>query len=89
MTISKGLVDNRLEQYILAALIGVIIWNLITWYLEFQAAHALIGGLLGATIVFTSSTTYRLDRVLEKVVIPLFTFLDRISCRFLFDDYHI
>lgn len=77
MTISKGLVDIRLEQYvILAALIGAIIWNLITWYLGIpsSSSHALIGGLLGATIVFTSSTKHIVwTGVLEKVVIPLFT----------------
>lgn len=77
MTISKGLVDVRLEQYvILAALIGAIIWNLITWYLGIpsSSSHALIGGLLGATIVFTASTKHIIwAGVLEKVVIPLFT----------------
>lgn len=77
MTISKGLVDVRLEQYvILAALIGAIIWNLITWYLGIpsSSSHALIGGLLGATIVFTASTKHIVwEGVLEKVVFPLFT----------------
>lgn len=77
MTISKGLVDVKLEQYvILAALIGAIIWNLITWYLGIpsSSSHALIGGLLGATIVFTASTKHVVwAGVLEKVVFPLFT----------------
>jgi PiT family inorganic phosphate transporter len=37
---------------VLAALIGAISWNLITWYLGFpsSSSHALIGGLAGAGI---------------------------------------
>ncbi|WP_027398344.1 inorganic phosphate transporter [Anaerovorax odorimutans] len=77
LTISKGLVDIKLEQYvILAALIGAIIWNLITWILGIpsSSSHALIGGLLGATIVFTASTEHVIwTGVLHKVVIPLFS----------------
>jgi len=39
-TISKGLVDVALEQYvILAALIGAILWNLFTWWRGIQAVH--------------------------------------------------
>lgn len=77
MTISTGLVDVALEQYvILAALIAAIIWNLITWYLGIpsSSSHALIGGLIGATIVYTMSFEHILwGGVLEKVIIPLFT----------------
>lgn len=77
MTISTGLVDVALEQYvILAALIGAIIWNLITWYLGIpsSSSHALIGGLIGATIVYTMSFEHILwNGVFEKVIIPLFT----------------
>lgn len=76
LTISKGLVDVKLEQYvILAALIGAIIWNLITWYIGIpsSSSHALIGGLLGATIVFTASTENIIwSGVVHKVIIPLF-----------------
>ncbi|MEG2199474.1 MAG: inorganic phosphate transporter, partial [Anaerovorax sp.] len=77
MTISTGLVDVALEQYvILAALLASIIWNLITWYLGIpsSSSHALIGGLIGATIVYTMSFKHILwGGVFEKVVIPLFT----------------
>lgn len=75
-TISKSLVSVQLEQYvILAALIGAIIWNLFTWWkgIPSSSSHALIGGLLGATIVYTSSTqSIQIDGVLHKVIIPLF-----------------
>lgn len=77
MTITHGLVSVELEQYvILAALLGAITWNLITWYLGIpsSSSHALIGSLLGATIVHTMSLEYvKWDGVLEKVVIPLCT----------------
>ena len=77
MTISKGLVSVELEQFvILSALLGAIIWNLITWYLGIpsSSSHALIGSLLGATIVSTMSMEGVIwDGVLRKIVIPLFT----------------
>ena len=76
-TISKGLVDIQLEQYvILAALIGAIICNLFTWWMGIpsSSSHALIGSLVGAVIVYTMSTEHIIwTGVLTKVIIPLFT----------------
>ena len=76
-TISSGLVDISLPQYvILAALIGAIIWDLFTWWnsIPTSSSHALIGGLLGATIAFTMGTSDVLwSGVVQKVIIPLFT----------------
>jgi len=48
--INVAIVDNAL---IVAALIGAICWNLITWWvgLPSSSSHALIGGLIGAAIV--------------------------------------
>jgi len=56
---------------VLAALIGAITWNLITWYfgLPSSSSHALIGGLVGAALA--SATVVRWDSVVEKVVIPM------------------
>lgn len=52
--ISSGLVDpKQVTQYvILAALLGAIIWDLLTWWwgLPTSSSHALIGGLAGAGI---------------------------------------
>lgn len=77
MTISTGLVGVPVDQYvILAALLGAIAWNLITWYfgIPSSSSHALIGGLLGAAIVFTvSAESIIWSGVMRKVVIPLFT----------------
>ena len=76
-TISKGLVDVELEQYvILAALIGAILWNLFTWWkgIPSSSSHALIGSLIGAVIAYTMNTGDILwDGVLAKVIIPLVT----------------
>src|SRR6476661_10029019 len=47
------LIQQDLRLYVLmAALIGAIIWNLITWYfgLPTSSSHALIGGYGGAAI---------------------------------------
>ena len=54
-TIGKGVVRRRsawTHWVILAALIGAITWNLITWYcgIPSSSSHALIGGLAGAAV---------------------------------------
>ena len=53
-TIGKGIVDPAIIDplVVLAALIGAIAWNVITWLLGIpsSSSHALIGGLLGAGI---------------------------------------
>lgn len=55
-TIASGLVDTNVVavtlQVILCALLGGIIWNLITWWrgLPSSSSHALIGGLCGAAL---------------------------------------
>ncbi len=75
-TISKSLVNVPLEQYvILAALIGAIMWNLIVWWkgIPSSSSHALIGSLMGATAVYTSTLkSIQFHAVLVKVIIPLF-----------------
>lgn len=76
-TITSGLVGITLDQYvILAALIGAIIWNLLTWWkgIPSSSSHALIGSLIGATIVYTMGVQNVLwGGVFQKVIIPLIT----------------
>lgn len=54
-TIAGGLVDkaSATEAVVLAAVIGAIVWNLITWKwgIPSSSSHALIGGLCGAAVV--------------------------------------
>ena len=47
---SPSLID---EKVIIAALIGAITWNLLTWYfgIPSSSSHALIGGLIGAVLI--------------------------------------
>ena len=77
MTIAKGIVSVQLELYVvLAALLGAIIWDLFTWWqgIPSSSSHALIGSLIGATIVFSRSTEPIIwGGVAMKVVVPLFT----------------
>ena len=56
---------------VLAALLGAITWNLITWYygLPSSSSHALIGGLVGAGLA--GSVTVQWDSVVERVVYPM------------------
>ena len=53
-TVGKGIVDPGVvdNHVIFGALIGAIAWNVITWYygLPSSSSHALIGGMIGATI---------------------------------------
>lgn len=53
-TIGSGLVDTSVVSMptVLCALIGAIIWNLLTWYfgLPSSSSHALIGGLCGSAL---------------------------------------
>ncbi len=61
ITIGSGIVNPHqvTQQVIIAALMAAIIWNLTTWYfgLPSSSSHALIGGLLGAAVVFKGSLT--------------------------------
>ena len=54
-TIGKGTVDPQFVDHIVifGALMGAIAWNVITWYfgIPSSSSHALIGGLVGATVV--------------------------------------
>jgi PiT family inorganic phosphate transporter len=58
---------------ILAALLGAIIWNLITWRagLPSSSTHALIGGLIGAVIVGLGFSSVQWGTVFTKMIIPL------------------
>ena len=76
-TIASGLVDDAAvtQVVIAAALIGAIAWNLITWQrgLPSSSSHALIGGLLGATIIAAGTGALNVNGIVNKVLIPMFT----------------
>ncbi len=59
-TMGKGIVraDVVTNDLILAALVGAILWDILTWYLGLptSSSHALIGGLAGAALVQSGSS---------------------------------
>ena len=69
-TIGKGIVDTGVidERVVLSALIGAIVWDVITWRygLPTSSSHALIGGLVGAGIA-RAGTGVIIGSGLEKV----------------------
>src|SRR5438094_7594956 len=73
-TVGKGIIDTGLanEKTVLAALIGAIVWNLITWWrgLPSSSSHALIGGLIGAALVQSGSKGVEWHGVVHKVAFP-------------------
>lgn len=82
-TIGKGIVSSNVitPNLVLAALVGAILWDLITWYLGLpsSSSQALIGGLIGAAIVkagIGSLIWAGLDKTLSFMVIsPIAGFL--------------
>jgi PiT family inorganic phosphate transporter len=88
-TIASGLVDTKVvtQEVLLCALLGGIVWNLVTWYwgLPSSSSHALIGGLVGASVAMANSWSvviwsqpdaehwYKGKGLLWKVLVPMFT----------------
>ncbi len=74
-TIGNGLISAQFESQtvIAAALIGAIIWNLLTWRLGIpsSSSHALIGGLLGAVAISGGFGAWQMDGIVNKVLVPL------------------
>ncbi|MES2756164.1 MAG: inorganic phosphate transporter [Pseudomonadota bacterium] len=82
-TVGKGTIDPAVvDQYVIfGALVGAIIWNLITWYygIPSSSSHALIGGLVGAAVAKSGTGALigsgLIKTVLFIVVSPLVGFL--------------
>jgi PiT family inorganic phosphate transporter len=76
-TLGKGIVEPAAvtQLVVLAALIGAVIWNFVTWYygIPSSSSHALIGGLVGAVLSAATSEDVKWNGILEKVVIPTVT----------------
>ena len=74
-TVGAGLVETEAvtQTVIAAALIGAIVWNLLTWRLGIpsSSSHALIGGLLGATLISAGFAAWQMDGIVGKVIVPL------------------
>ena len=78
-TIGKGIIDPSVVDLpvIAGALIGAIIWNLLTWWwgLPSSSSHALVGGLIGAGVakggVGVLGTTKIVQTAVFIVISPL------------------
>jgi PiT family inorganic phosphate transporter len=74
-TVGSGIIEAPVGVpglvVVLAALIGAIVWNLVTWYygLPSSSSHGLIGGLIGAGLA--SAGTVKWSGVVDKVIIPM------------------
>lgn len=73
-TIAKGLIDANLVtlELVFAGLVGGIVWNLLTWLLGIpsSSSHALIGGIVGATIAAVGLRGVIWSGVVSKVIVP-------------------
>jgi PiT family inorganic phosphate transporter len=73
-TVGQGIIDTHLatSRTVLAAVLGAIVWNLLTWWLGLpsSSSHALIGGLVGAALVQSGEKGVEWHGIAHKVVIP-------------------
>ncbi|WP_407550707.1 anion permease [Streptomyces sp. Pv4-95] len=75
-TVSEGLIatpqGNKGMGILFAALLGAVVWNLVTWYfgLPSSSSHALFGGMVGAALAGGTEVIW--TGVVEKVVLPMF-----------------
>ncbi len=90
-TIASGLVDAGVvavtPQVLICALLGAIVWDLITWWwgLPSSSSHALVGGLCGAALAAANDNWSSIiwwqggehwwqgKGLLPKVVMPMFS----------------
>jgi len=76
-TLGKGIVNTDVVMgstiLVLAALIGAIFWNLLTWYygLPSSSSHALIGGLIGAAVTHAGFASLNVASIFKKIILPM------------------
>jgi len=73
-TIAKDIinVEAATSQVMIAALLGAIIWNLLTWYFAIpsSSSHAIIGGIMGAGIASAGFGVLKAAGV-KKIILAL------------------
>ena len=76
-TLGAGLVLPEVVQgshiLVLAALLGAIFWNCLTWYfgIPSSSSHALIGGLVGAALAHAGPDALNFAGIVNQVLLPL------------------
>jgi PiT family inorganic phosphate transporter len=73
-TVAEGIVESGAitPVVVLGGLIGAISWNLATWWfgIPSSSSHALIGGVVGSTLVAEGSGAVEFEGIVSKVIIP-------------------
>jgi PiT family inorganic phosphate transporter len=73
-TISQGILTEGAgtQKVVLAALLGAIVWNLVTWWfgLPSSSSHALIGGLIGGGVAAAGWSAVQWHGLVDKVIQP-------------------
>ncbi|MET8146219.1 inorganic phosphate transporter [Sphaerisporangium sp. NPDC005288] len=73
-TIATGIVDSGAITLtvVFAGLVGGLAWNLVTWYfgIPSSSSHALIGGVVGATLIAAGASAVKGAAVVSKVLVP-------------------
>jgi len=71
-TVGKGIVDPSIVDHylIFGALTGAIFWNVVTWYygIPSSSSHALIGGMVGATIAKAGTAPLLMPGIVKTAV---------------------
>jgi PiT family inorganic phosphate transporter len=73
-TVAGGIVDAGAitPTVVFGGLIGAICWNLTTWWfgLPSSSSHALIGGIIGATLAAAGSDAVEFDGIVSNLIVP-------------------
>ncbi|MEV7356407.1 inorganic phosphate transporter [Kitasatospora sp. NPDC091276] len=73
-TIANGLVATGevTLTVVCAGLVGSVLWNLATWFLGIpsSSSHALIGGVVGATVAAAGASAVKWQGLVSKVIVP-------------------
>ena len=73
-TVATGIVDPTAvtPTIVFAGLVGAITWNLATWWfgLPSSSSHALIGGLVGASLMAAGPEAVIVSGLVESVMVP-------------------
>ncbi|GAA5038370.1 PiT family inorganic phosphate transporter [Thermocatellispora tengchongensis] len=73
-TIATGIVDSGAVTVtvVFAGLVGGLAWNLLTWYygIPSSSSHALIGGVVGATLIAAGAGAVKGSGIVANVLVP-------------------
>ncbi len=63
------------QHIIIAAIIGAIFWNLLTWWkgIPSSSSHALVGGVVGAVLVSTGYEALKLEGIVKIIAALIFS----------------